>query len=165
MQAWICFRTAANAATGRHRPARAGDDALRARLGHPHDGAQGVKQTTKKAAGKAAKETRAKAPVAKADAGFSAAEKAAMKDYLREKKAAKSRADGEADLLAKVAEMPEPDRGMATIRRGRGLACSPRMPARALGAVAPCTSGARRGHDPKQGMGPMPATLGGRATQ
>ena len=37
-----------------------------------------------------------------------------MKDYLREKKAAKSRADGEADLLAKVADMPEPDRGMAT---------------------------------------------------
>ena len=73
-----------------------------------------MKQTTKKAAGKAAKETRAKAPAAKADAGFSAAEKAAMKDYLREKKAAKSRADGEADLLAKVAEMPEPDRGMAT---------------------------------------------------
>ena len=65
---------------------------------------------TTKAAGKAS----AKSAGATSGEGFSAAEKAAMKDYLREQKAAKSRADGEADLLAKVAAMPEPDRGIAT---------------------------------------------------
>jgi uncharacterized protein YdhG (YjbR/CyaY superfamily) len=49
------------------------------------------------------------------DTGFTAEEKAAMKDRVRELKAARrgSKADGEADLLEKVAEMPEPDRAMA----------------------------------------------------
>ena len=37
-----------------------------------------------------------------------------MKERARELKAEKTRADGEADLLAKVAALPEPDRGMAT---------------------------------------------------
>lgn len=46
-------------------------------------------------------------------AGFTAQEKAAMKERAREVKAGKGRADGEAQLLAKVAAMPEPDRGMA----------------------------------------------------
>ena len=39
-----------------------------------------------------------------------------MKEHSRELKAAKSRgaaADGESDLLAKIAEMPQPDRDMA----------------------------------------------------
>lgn len=49
-----------------------------------------------------------------ADAGFTAAEKAAMKERARELKAEKNKADGEADLLAKVAAMAEPDRAMAT---------------------------------------------------
>lgn len=41
-------------------------------------------------------------------------EKAAMKDLARERKAARSgKADGLADVLAKIAEMPEPDRSMA----------------------------------------------------
>ena len=44
---------------------------------------------------------------------FSAEERAAMKERARELKAEKSRADGEADLLAKIAEMPEPDRVLA----------------------------------------------------
>ena len=50
---------------------------------------------------------------AKASAGFTAEERAAMQERARELKAASSRADGERDLLAKIAEMPEPDRSMA----------------------------------------------------
>jgi uncharacterized protein YdhG (YjbR/CyaY superfamily) len=49
--------------------------------------------------------------------GFTDQERAAMKERTRELKAEaranRSRADGEADLLAKIAEMPEPDRSMA----------------------------------------------------
>jgi uncharacterized protein YdhG (YjbR/CyaY superfamily) len=45
---------------------------------------------------------------------FSAEEKAAMQEAARERKAARGgKADGEADLLAKIAEMPEPDRSLA----------------------------------------------------
>jgi uncharacterized protein YdhG (YjbR/CyaY superfamily) len=62
---------------------------------------------------KAAKNA-AKKPAAKANEGFTAAEKAAMKERARELKAEKGRADGEADLLAKVAAMHESDRAMAT---------------------------------------------------
>ena len=55
---------------------------------------------------------------AKASQGFTAEEKAAMKERARELKAearaAQDRAAGESDLLAKIAEMPEPDRSMAT---------------------------------------------------
>lgn len=43
--------------------------------------------------------------------GFTSDERAAMKERVRELKA--SEADGESDLLAKVAEMKEPDRSMA----------------------------------------------------
>jgi uncharacterized protein YdhG (YjbR/CyaY superfamily) len=43
--------------------------------------------------------------------GFTDDERAAMKDRVRELKANKS--DGESDLLAKIAEMSEPDRKMA----------------------------------------------------
>jgi uncharacterized protein YdhG (YjbR/CyaY superfamily) len=50
--------------------------------------------------------------------GFTDEEKAAMKERAKELKAAeradKDRAAGESDLLAKIAEMPEPDRAMAT---------------------------------------------------
>ena len=50
--------------------------------------------------------------------GFTDDEKAAMKERAKELKAEaranKDRAAGESDLLAKIAEMPEPDRGMAT---------------------------------------------------
>ncbi len=49
--------------------------------------------------------------------GFTAEEQAAMKERARklqaEARASKNRAAGEADLLAKIAEMPEPDRTMA----------------------------------------------------
>ena len=40
-------------------------------------------------------------------------ERAAMQEHAREMKAAKGKADGEADGLAKIAEMPEDDRRMA----------------------------------------------------
>lgn len=53
----------------------------------------------------------------KNDAGFSAEEKAAMKERAKELKAAeradKDRAFGESTLIARIAEMPEPDRSMA----------------------------------------------------
>jgi uncharacterized protein YdhG (YjbR/CyaY superfamily) len=53
----------------------------------------------------------------KASAGFTAEERAAMRERARELKAEaranKDRAAGEGDVLAKIAEMPEPDRAMA----------------------------------------------------
>jgi uncharacterized protein YdhG (YjbR/CyaY superfamily) len=45
--------------------------------------------------------------------GFSADERAAMKERARELKAAAGRAEGESDLLAKIEEMSGPDRAMA----------------------------------------------------
>jgi len=50
---------------------------------------------------------------AKASGGFTAEEREAMKERAREAKAASSKADGLNDLLAKIAEMPEPDRSLA----------------------------------------------------
>jgi uncharacterized protein YdhG (YjbR/CyaY superfamily) len=54
----------------------------------------------------------------KSDEGFTAEEKAAMKERAKELKAEarvkKNRAAGEKDLLAKIAEMPEPDHTMAS---------------------------------------------------
>ena len=46
-------------------------------------------------------------------AGFSAAEKAAMRERAKELKAEARKADGEKDLLAKIAEMQGNDRTMA----------------------------------------------------
>ena len=65
---------------------------------------QAAKKVAKKAPGKAIK----------ASTGFTAGERAAMKERARELKAERSRADGESDLLAKIAAMKEPDRAMAT---------------------------------------------------
>jgi uncharacterized protein YdhG (YjbR/CyaY superfamily) len=45
--------------------------------------------------------------------GFTAEERAAMKERARELKAEASKADGESAVLAKIAEMPGPDRAMA----------------------------------------------------
>jgi uncharacterized protein YdhG (YjbR/CyaY superfamily) len=45
--------------------------------------------------------------------GFTAEERAAMKERAGELKAEKEKADLESDLLAKIAEMSEPDRSMA----------------------------------------------------
>jgi uncharacterized protein YdhG (YjbR/CyaY superfamily) len=45
--------------------------------------------------------------------GFTAEERAAMKERARELKAAKNEADAEREVLAKITEMEEPDRAMA----------------------------------------------------
>src|SRR5215212_8565747 len=48
-----------------------------------------------------------------ASKGFSAEERAAMRERAKELKAAKGKADGEKDVLAKIKEMPKSDRAMA----------------------------------------------------
>jgi uncharacterized protein YdhG (YjbR/CyaY superfamily) len=45
--------------------------------------------------------------------GFTDEERAAMKDRVQELKAAAEKADGESAVLAKIAELPAPDRAMA----------------------------------------------------
>ena len=50
---------------------------------------------------------------AKKSKGFTAEERAAMRERAKEQKAEAQRADGERAVLAKIAEMPEPDRAMA----------------------------------------------------
>ncbi len=85
------------------------------------------------------------APARKA-AGFTAEERAAMRDYVREKKAQAAGADGEAEVLGKIAEMKEPDRGMAkrlhALVRAAAPALSPRtwygMPAYARDGDVVC---------------------------
>jgi uncharacterized protein YdhG (YjbR/CyaY superfamily) len=56
-------------------------------------------------------------PEKKGAQGFTDEERAAMKERAKELKAEaranKNRAEGESDLLAKIAEMPEPERAMA----------------------------------------------------
>ncbi len=68
------------------------------------------KKNTRKSA-KSATATREKSN------GFTDEERAAMKERARELKAEargkKAKADGEADVLAKIGEMPQPDRAMA----------------------------------------------------
>ena len=56
--------------------------------------------------------TKAPASITKTK-GFTADERAAMKARAQELKAEAARADGESELLAKIAEMPQPDRGLA----------------------------------------------------
>ncbi len=61
----------------------------------------------------------ARSTTSKASEGFSGEERAAMKERAQELKAEARRGpraaktDGESDVLAKIAEMPEPDRAMA----------------------------------------------------
>jgi uncharacterized protein YdhG (YjbR/CyaY superfamily) len=55
----------------------------------------------------------AKQTTGKASKGFTAEERAAMRERAKELKAAKSKADAESDVLAKIAEMPKSDRVMA----------------------------------------------------
>jgi uncharacterized protein YdhG (YjbR/CyaY superfamily) len=50
---------------------------------------------------------------AKKSEGFTAEERAAMRERAKELKAEAQRADGERAVLAKIAEMPETDRAMA----------------------------------------------------
>jgi uncharacterized protein YdhG (YjbR/CyaY superfamily) len=66
--------------------------------------------SAKKATQKSAKSTTASGKKSK---GFTPEERAAMKERARELKAAADKADGESAVLAKITEMPEPDRAMA----------------------------------------------------
>jgi uncharacterized protein YdhG (YjbR/CyaY superfamily) len=102
----------------------------------------------------ATKDTRTSATTAtgKASPGFTDEERAAMKERAQELKAVSrrrpraGRADGEQDVLAKIAEMLEPDRAMAerlhAIIKASAPALSPRtwygMPAYALDGEVVC---------------------------
>jgi uncharacterized protein YdhG (YjbR/CyaY superfamily) len=65
--------------------------------------------TAKKTAKKSTKRTTTRGQKSQ---GFTAEERAAMKERAKELKAEARREDGERALLAKIAEMPEPDRSM-----------------------------------------------------
>ena len=98
-----------------------------------------AQQSTEKSTGKASK-------------GFTDEERAAMKERVQELKAAARQgrradnADGESDVLAKIADMPEPDRAMAerlhAIIRASAPALSPKtwygMPAYAKDGNVVC---------------------------
>src|SRR5918994_830010 len=83
---------------------------------------------------------------AKKSKGFTDEERAAMRERARELKAEARRADGESAVLAKIAEMPEPDRAMAerlhAIVKASAPALSPKtwygMPAYAKGGKVVC---------------------------
>jgi uncharacterized protein YdhG (YjbR/CyaY superfamily) len=78
--------------------------------------------------------------------GFTAEERAAMKERARELKAEQSKAASESDLLAKISELPEQDRVMAervhAIVKASAPALSPRtwygMPAYAKDGKVVC---------------------------
>ena len=76
----------------------------------------------------AAKRTEA---AARGSKGFTADEKAAMRERARELKAESranaTRAEGERDLLAKIGEMPPPDRKMAERLHGIITAAAPQL--------------------------------------
>ena len=92
----------------------------------------------------------AKRNTGKASKGFTAEERAAMKERAQElraeERASKDRAAGESAVLAKIAEMPEPDRAMAkrlhAIITASAPALSPKtwygMPAYARGGKVVC---------------------------
>jgi uncharacterized protein YdhG (YjbR/CyaY superfamily) len=58
---------------------------------------------------------------------FTAEERAAMRERAKELKAAKTREEGEADLLAKVAEMPKADRVLAERLHALVTATAPQL--------------------------------------
>jgi uncharacterized protein YdhG (YjbR/CyaY superfamily) len=101
--------------------------------------------TAKKSTQKSAKSTTATGKTFK---GFTDEERVAMKERAHELKAAAraGKADGESDVLAKIAEMPEPDRAMAerlhAIIRASAPALSPKtwygMPAYARDGNVVC---------------------------
>ncbi|HEX8065488.1 MAG TPA: DUF1801 domain-containing protein [Thermoleophilaceae bacterium] len=98
------------------------------------------------------KSTKGTTAIKKKSGGFTDEERAAMKERARELKAEARRgsragkADGESDVLAKIAEMPEPDRAMAerlhTLVKASAPALSPRtwygMPAYAKDGKVVC---------------------------
>jgi hypothetical protein len=92
------------------------------------------RKPAKKATQKSAKSTTG---IGKTSKGFTDEERVAMKERAKELKAAARRgpradkADGESAVLAKIAEMPEPDRAMGkrlhTIIKASAPALSPRL--------------------------------------
>ena len=101
--------------------------------------------SAKKATQESAK---SKTAIGKTSKGFTDEERVAMKERAQELKAAAQgdKSDGESALLAKIAEMPEPDRAMATrlhaIVKASAPALSPRtwygMPAYAKDGKVVC---------------------------
>ncbi len=77
---------------------------------------------------KSAKSTTA---IGKTSKGFTDEERAAMKERAQELKAAAGKAEGESAVLAKIAEMPEPDRAMGkrlhAVIKASAPALSPRL--------------------------------------
>src|ERR1700682_4288125 len=86
------------------------------------------RKPAKKATQKSAKSTTASGKTSK---GFTDEERGAMKARVQELRAAADKADGESALLAKLAEMPEPDRAMGkrlhAIIKASAPALSPRL--------------------------------------
>jgi hypothetical protein len=84
-----------------------------------------------------AKKAAKKGDGGKTSKGFTDEERTAMKEYLQEKKAAARRGrradkgDGESAVLAKIAEMPEPDRALGerlhALIKASAPALSPRL--------------------------------------
>jgi uncharacterized protein YdhG (YjbR/CyaY superfamily) len=101
------------------------------------------RKPVKKATQKSAKRTTATGTSSR---GFTPEERAAMKEHARELKGAADKADGESDVLAKIAEMPETDRAMAerlhSVIKAAAPALSPRtwygMPAYAKDGKVVC---------------------------
>ena len=79
------------------------------------------KQTVKKSATTTAKRT------ATSSKGFTAEERAAMKERARELKAEAAKADGEKALLAKIEEMEGSDRAIATRLHALVMAAAPSL--------------------------------------
>ena len=71
------------------------------------------------------KDTTKAAP--RATAGFTDEERAAMKDRVRELKAEAGKEDGEAEVLAKIAAMPAPDRALAERLHALVKATAPKL--------------------------------------
>ena len=92
------------------------------------------------------KRTKRTTAAGKSSAALTAEERAAMKDLIQERKAAARGEDGESAVLAKIAEMTEPDRAMAeqvhAIVKASAPALSPRtwygMPAYAKDGKVVC---------------------------
>jgi uncharacterized protein YdhG (YjbR/CyaY superfamily) len=71
------------------------------------------KTATKKTSSRKSTKKTDKRTSATASKGFSAEERAAMRERAKELKASQDKADQERELLAKIAEMPPTDRAMA----------------------------------------------------
>jgi uncharacterized protein YdhG (YjbR/CyaY superfamily) len=109
-------------------------------MGEPaQEGTMSAKKATRKSATSSTASN-------KKSKGFTAEERAAMKERSRELKAEADKADGERAVLAKIAEMPKPDRVMAKrlheIIKASAPALSPRtwygMPAYAKDGKIVC---------------------------